>query len=185
MPNMERTTGADGPNAGTQRGVERAREEVTSAVGEMKQAAAQAGERLKDAGRTAASSVAEKVRDEAAYRKDQASGALMRVANELDRTASNIATEDAWAKGLLTSGASALKRVSTYLSSAETNDLVDDLRDVARRHPAIYLGASVAVGFVLARLAKAAAERAKEASNGGGYATDGGVDVPPEFGVQP
>ena len=162
----DQSTGANGHGVSPQQAVGRAASEISSAVGEVKTAAGEAGHRLKEAGASAAASIAGTVRDEATYRKDRVSGSIQRIASEMERVATNVGEEDQWASALLTKGASSLTKASGYLSSARIDDLLRDGESFARRNPAVFLGASVALGFLLARVGKAAAMRASELSNG-------------------
>lgn len=46
-------------------------------------------------------------------------------------------------------------RVSHYLEEHDANELFDEVENIARRNPALFLGGCVAVGFVLGRFLKA------------------------------
>ena len=50
--------------------------------------------------------------------------------------------------------ADALERISRTLRSKEVGTIVHDVESIARRQPALFLGAAVAVGFVAARFLK-------------------------------
>ncbi len=162
MSNIDNTVGTTS-NGGARRGVEEAREDVAGALGHARHAAEQVGGRLKEAGQSAAADVAAKVKEGASHKKDQASGSIRRVADGLDRAADN--EEDEWARKMLHVGAASLKQASGYLSGFQVDDIVRDTEAFARRNPAAFLGASVALGFLLARIGKTAAVRAKGGSN--------------------
>jgi hypothetical protein len=51
-------------------------------------------------------------------------------------------------------------RASGYLRESEVSDMVRDAEDLARRHPAVFLGGTFATGFLLARFLKSSGERA-------------------------
>jgi len=70
-----------------------------------------------------------------------------------------------------------LERTTTQLSAADFNRAVDNLNDFARRQPALFLGASLAVGFLLARLGKAAMDSSDRGRVDSGYAPP--MDVTP------
>ena len=53
--------------------------------------------------------------------------------------------------------------LATRLREATIDDLVDDTRSFARRHPGLFIAAGVFAGFALARFAKASAQRSPEA----------------------
>lgn len=145
----ERTTGpASGPEA--------ARE-----IGE-------AGREAREATRQAASEVGRAVKDEAGrqaeHGKERVSDTLDRLASEIDSAAQSLSDDDAWAREALRRGAGALHSASDYLSGKRVNTLLQDSQEFARRNPTAYFSASVATGFVLARIAKTAALRAQQAT---------------------
>jgi uncharacterized protein YejL (UPF0352 family) len=53
--------------------------------------------------------------------------------------------------------------VSRYLEDTDVAQIIDDVADVAKRHPAITLGSMFAVGLVIGRVVKAAQAPAEEA----------------------
>lgn len=172
MDDIERTTGAYGSTNGQNGGSGRAQDETRAAVGEATHAVAQAGRRLAEAGRQAAFSVAGKVKDEALHQKEQATGSVNRLADGLERVASDCSSEDRWAGDLLNAGAASLKKAANYLSSAQPDDLLDDVERLARRNPTAFVAISLAAGFMLARFSKLAAERANGRRRGDGGFSD-------------
>ena len=62
--------------------------------------------------------------------------------------------------------ADGLERFSDTVRTRDISSLMDDVEDFARRRPAIVIGASVAVGFLLARFLKSSSER-REAEHHG------------------
>lgn len=81
-------------------------------------------------------------------------------ASSLRRAADESDSEQAWIGAALRRGADGLESVTRTLSSGDLNGAASQLGDFARRQPALFLGASVALGFVLARVGKTAVERA-------------------------
>lgn len=155
-----------------QRRTEDAREDVADAVQKVRRAAEETGARAKEAGKEAADAAA----DQARAQKRQATNSLRRVADELDHAADACRDEDAWARGLLSQGAASLRNASGYLSGHRLEDLTRDAETYARNNPAAYLGASIAAGFVLARIGKTATARARGATSSdiaGGRTGDG------------
>lgn len=158
MSSTEFTSGALDPRNNVQRSVDT----VKGELGEVRQTADHMRERLKDAGVQAVSGVADKVRLEAGAKVDQATGSFRRIASELDRAAESCATNEEWASKLFTAGATSLKSVSDYLSGTQIEDLVREGEAFARRNPVAFLGGTIAAGFFLSRIGKAAASRANE-----------------------
>lgn len=152
------TTGAYDPNNGVRRSMDTVRDEL----GEVRQTAGEVGARLKEAGAQAVSGVADKVKLEAGHKVDQATGSINRIAEELDRAASNCSENEEWASKVFAAGATSLKEASGYLSTHRIEDIMHEAESFARRNPLAYLGATVAAGFLLSRVGKTAAARAAE-----------------------
>ena len=57
-----------------------------------------------------------------------------------------------------------LQRAASYLQNHNVGDIVDDVEDIARREPALFLAGAFALGIVAARFIKSSGSRA----NGGG-----------------
>lgn len=53
------------------------------------------------------------------------------------------------------SAADAVSNFSNSLKAKQVDDLIDDARDFVKKSPAVAIGTAAAIGFVLARLAKA------------------------------
>lgn len=159
-----------------QRRTEDAREDVAGAAEQVRRAAQETGARAREAGEEAVDAAA----DQARARKEQATNSLRRVADELDHAADACSDEDGWARGLLAQGAASLRNASGYLSGHRLEDLARDTETYARNNPAAYLGASIAAGFVLARLGKTATARARGATSSdidGGRTGAGGYNL--------
>jgi hypothetical protein len=78
-----------------------------------------------------------------------------------------------------------VERLSSYLRDRDVRALRDDLENLARRQPAVALGAAVAVGMLVARFIKSSqrsgnAGRQPAGEGRGGYDFD--VDVPRSAG---
>jgi uncharacterized protein YjbJ (UPF0337 family) len=100
----------------------------------------------------------DKARDYAGKGVNQATGALDEAAKFLEDTARTI--EEKLGPQYGRYGFSAAESVSGFadqLRGKEVDELVEDVRNLVRKSPAVAIGAAVGVGFVLARLAKAGA----------------------------
>lgn len=65
-----------------------------------------------------------------------------------------------WLSGAFTKSAEGLDSVTDSLTRGDLSQTLNGLSDFARRQPAIFLGASVALGFALSRIGKTALEEA-------------------------
>lgn len=133
--------------------VDHARSDIADAAEESKRAAQEAAGSVQQA----ATDQAEEAAHEA---KTAAAGSATRVAKELEEAAARCSEDDTWAQGLLKEGASSLRTASGYLSGNRVDELLRDGEAFARNNPAAYLGASIAAGFMLARVGKVATARA-------------------------
>lgn len=68
-----------------------------------------------------------------------------------------------WLSGAFTKSADGLDNVTDSLTRGDLGQTFNALTDFAKRQPAIFLGASVALGFALARIGKTAIEEAAPA----------------------
>lgn len=125
------------------------------------------------------SQASDKARDYADQGKTRATDALDEAAKFLEDTAHTI--EEKMGPQFGRYGFSAAESVSgfaTQLRGKDVEALVDDARELVRKSPAVAIGAAVAIGFVLARLAKAGAGFESSVGNAGG-ATDAGAAANP------
>src|SRR5262249_4653104 len=65
-----------------------------------------------------------------------------------------------WANEALSRGAKALDSLSDYVSGRGLNSILHEGEEFAKKNPAAYFAATLAAGFLVARLAKTAAARA-------------------------
>lgn len=89
-----------------------------------------------------------------------AGASLQQIAEQLRQAGDNLGEDQGWARQGFVQGAAGLERVSSYLRDGKMDDFARDLQSFARGNPAAFLAGSVALGFLAARVAKAAAERA-------------------------
>jgi vacuolar-type H+-ATPase subunit H len=81
----------------------------------------------------------------------------------LRRAADDVHEETPLVSEGLRRAAEVLERTTRQVNGVDLNRAVDGLNDFARRQPVLFLGASLALGFVLARLGKAAIDSGDEA----------------------
>lgn len=93
-------------------------------------------------------------------RKSQLAGNVVGVANAAREAADRI---DAQGSPLMADyvyrAAEGLERFSEVVRHRELSAWMEEVEDFARRQPAVFIGAGVAVGFVLARVLKSSSER--------------------------
>lgn len=83
-------------------------------------------------------------------------------ASALRRAADDVSTDNAWIGKVLRKSADSIEGATRSLAGGDISSGINDLNDFARRNPALFLGASVALGFALARVGKTAIERATD-----------------------
>jgi hypothetical protein len=126
-----------------------------------------ASRRMKDAAGTvkdAAGDVVDRGKraaaDLAADGARRASGMAENTASALRRAAEDVEPDNRLIGVALRRSAEGIERAAQSLHGGDISQTVDDLNGFARRQPALFLGASLALGFALARVGKTAIERA-------------------------
>ena len=89
----------------------------------------------------------------AADRLERIAGSVRAAASELERG------DDAQLSQYVSSFAGSLGQLADGLRSKNVDELVQDLRGMAQRNPGLFVAGSVAIGFGLARFARASAQR--------------------------
>lgn len=117
----------------------------------IKDSASTVIERGKEAAGEAATKGAERVASTA----DSTASALRRAADDVEGDNRMIGTA-------LRKSAESIERATQSLHGGDYSRALDDLNGFARRQPALFLGASVALGFALARVGKTAIEEASD-----------------------
>lgn len=102
--------------------------------------------------------------------KAAAVSGLSAVANALRSAASDM---DGGFSGTAQRAADALERATHAIESRDLDGLLEAGQDFARRQPTMFLGASFAAGFALARLLKASSMRGGYGERSTGYGNGG------------
>lgn len=137
---MDNSNGAPGANTTPADSARRIKEAATNVI-----------DRGREAARVRVSEGADRARSSA----QNASGALRKAALDVEEDAPMLGTG-------LRKAAELLDRATDQIGSGDLTRVVDGVNDFARRQPALFLGASLALGFVIARLGRAAIESAGE-----------------------
>ncbi|MBK6704445.1 MAG: hypothetical protein IPG56_12320 [Caulobacteraceae bacterium] len=90
-------------------------------------------------------------------------------AEALRRAATEMHGDNAWIGTALRNSADGLDRATRSIACGHFSRGIADLNNFARNQPAIFLGASVALGFALARVGKTAIEAANDGDASPGY----------------
>jgi hypothetical protein len=126
------------------------------------ESAADPTQRVKDA----ASTVVERGKDVAnealAKGSERASSFADTTASALRRVADDVEGDNRMIGTALRKSADTIERAAKSLEGGDLSRTVEDLNGFARRQPALFLGASLALGFALARVGKTAIEQAGE-----------------------
>lgn len=120
--------------------------------------AAEVGQKAREGAVEIAATVQDRLGD-AGERKDQAADAMGAAAGQAQKAADKLREADQrWLSEMVGAGADELGAFAEMIRSNDFNGIVQRVRGVARRQPALFAGASVAVGFALARMARVAME---------------------------
>lgn len=144
---MDNTTGVPGADSTPADSARRIKDSASSVIEHGKQAAMQK-----------ANEGAERV----------AEGAQS-TASALRRAAGDVEPENAWVGKVLRKSADSIESATRSLAGGDVSRGIHDINAFARRNPALFLGASVALGFALARVGKTAIERATDDSSNEQY----------------
>jgi hypothetical protein len=140
---------------------------ASSSFDTIKRSSSSAADAAKKVGRAAAAdakeiggSIARQAGESVETAKSRLGDSLHRVADTVQHAADGLDNDARWANEALTRGAKALDALSGYVSGHGVNSIIHDGEEFARKNPAAYFAASLAAGFLVARLAKTAAARA-------------------------
>lgn len=108
-------------------------------------------------------STAEELRDETVHHarevaedgKNSLADRLERLAGAIGSAASSLKESDPWMSRVADSTAKSVRDASDHFHGESLSELAGEASDLARRHPAVFLGGAVAIGVALARLTRA------------------------------
>ncbi len=117
-------------------------------------------QQARDTASDLASSVQERLGDAVGGRKDQAAEAIGTAAEQAHKAADTLRDIDQhWLSDLVGASADELGAFAEMIRTNDLNGLLQRVRGLAHRQPALFAGASVATGFALARMARIAMEQ--------------------------
>lgn len=133
---------------------------VEDSARRAKEAAEDATRRVKDAAGSAMSDVKDAAMQGVEGARAKAGDMGHTTATRFRELAGQVEGDLPWLSGAFTKSAEGLDSVTDSLTRGDISQSLNGLSDFARRQPAIFLGASVALGFALARVGKTALEEA-------------------------
>jgi hypothetical protein len=132
---------------------------------------ADTGQRVKDATKSVKETAAaaldrgKHLAEDAAQKGAQrATSVAESTSSALRRAAEDVESDNRVIGAALRKGAETIERAAQSLQGGDISRVVDDLNGFARRQPALFLGASVALGFALARVGKTAIEQSTDSA---------------------
>ncbi|MDP9439154.1 MAG: hypothetical protein M3P49_10465 [Actinomycetota bacterium] len=116
----------------------------------------------------------EQVRVRLGNQKHQASQMIAPVQTALRETAHQLRKQGQNSAQYVERATDQVERFSDYLRETDVDDLVDGVRGVARRRPALFLGGAATLGFLATRFLKSSSQEQQD-SVGERYETSGGT----------
>lgn len=115
------------------------------------------------------------VEDQSRSQLDRLVGSLQQLADDLERMARGDGAEAGMARTLVTEVSDRARSISAQVQGREPAEVLDQVRDFARRKPGTFLLGALAAGVVAGRLARGA----KEAKSDSGGSSSGSVTTTP------
>jgi hypothetical protein len=156
---IQQQQGPTGPGSQEDRETSGVRHQVRGAADDVAREAQEVGRTVRDEAASLAGAAKHELKTQAESGKDQIADRLSSVADRLHRSADDLRGDEAWLADMLDEGVRQLGGLADGLKRRDLGSLVGSIETFARRQPALFAGASVALGFAAARLAKASAER--------------------------
>lgn len=132
--------------------------QARGAAGDLQSEVKKTGETLGHEVSDLAQAARQRLEAEAATRKDQIADRLQGVAERVHQSAESFRKDEAWLADWVDEGARRLHWASEDIRNRDIHSILDWFSHLSRRQPALVMGASVAAGFALTRLAKVSAE---------------------------
>jgi hypothetical protein len=107
--------------------------------------------------------VGERIASTAQSQKEDLAGRLEDVAQAVHRSGEQMEGHQDWIARLVEGGADELSALANTLRTNDLQSLLDGLGSLARRQPALFVGATMAAGFALTRVGRVAVSGASRA----------------------
>ena len=130
------------------------KDSARDAAGSFKDAAGDAVGQAKDQASSLLDQAKDKALGAASDQKDGLADTLDGLAQSVHKSGEQFAGQQDWIAGAIERGATELSSLATSLRDNDLSSLVDQVKSLARRQPAVFVGACLAGGFAIARLGK-------------------------------
>lgn len=154
------TSAATGPEGG----------DVASAAKKMGKAASNVASDAMSAVKDMSGKAAEQIKDGAEKGRHGVADTLSKVADHLSETRGENPQGGDWLGSLMGQAEKALRSTASYVDNTKPERYMSDLVEFARRNPAVAIGGAVALGYIVARAGKAAADRHTDRHHDDGHA---------------
>jgi hypothetical protein len=143
--------------------------------GQVTEQAKQQGQQLAQQARQQAGDLAnrgtEQVKSQLANQKHEASQRMVPVQSALRETGQQLRKQGQGSvAGYADQAADQVERFSGYLRETDVDEIMDEVRGFARRRPGVFLGGTVALGFLATRFLKSSSQEAGSAGDASGAA---------------
>jgi hypothetical protein len=152
-----RPAGTTGPASQPTHGQGGVVDELRGATNDVSRDAQAAGQTLRQEASGLAGTIKQGLSEQAARQKNGIADRLNAVAERANRTAGDLRQDEPWLSNLLGRGADELAGMAEELRRQDIGDLMGSVELFARRQPALFMGATVALGFALTRVVGAGA----------------------------
>ena len=152
------------------------RDQAGEAVGQAQQAASQAADQAQQAAGQVAEQAQQQAKSVLSSQKDRAAEQLGTVAEAVQQTGEQLRQrpEGAFFAQYADQAAQRVDQLSSYLRETDVEEIIHETERFARREPALFLGAALALGFLGARFLKSSSQARREMDYSGGYPGAGG-----------
>jgi len=153
------------------------------AQGEAAKVASEAKQQVSSLASEATTQVTQQLSDQTTQQRDKLVGTLGTLGDDLDQMAER--SDGGLAADVAREVAGHARSLTSYLDGREPGELLEDVRDFARRRPGVFLLGALAAGVVAGRVARGV----KDAPSGGSTGSSDGAVVSstpaPTFGAPP
>ena len=126
-------------------------DEVKGAAQDVAEQARAAGASLLDQASSLGGTIKQGLSDQVEHQKNGIADRLSAVAERAQTSAGDLRDQEAWLGNLLGRGADELQGLAEEIRRNDVADILGSVEVFARRQPALFMGATVALGFALAR----------------------------------
>jgi hypothetical protein len=126
-------------------------QEMKGAAADVAREARAAGEAVREEASGIGSTIKQGLSEQVERQKNGIADRLSAVAERAHQTAGDLRGQEAWLGGLLGRGADELAGIADEMRRNDVAGLMGSVEVFARRQPALFMGATVALGFALTR----------------------------------